>query len=105
MPGATANGTFATNPITSVPITVANMVATNTPPQFMPAPAKILGFTNMIYAIVKKVVTPARISVRKLEPLLVIPKNLSIQIPPKRFRYLMYNGRSTYLVWSSSCAF
>ncbi|SOY69582.1 hypothetical protein CBM2589_A90917 [Cupriavidus taiwanensis] len=48
----------------SVPIAAATQVATNTASLGMPASPRIEGLTKMMYAIVRNVVMPARISVR-----------------------------------------
>ena len=54
------------------------MVATNIPPHGIPVSDNILGFTNIMYAIVKKVVTPAIISVLTFVP---FSFNLNIKSP------------------------
>ena len=81
IPGACANGTFATNPITRVPIAAAIIVATKTAFLSIPAAAKIDGFTNKIYAIVRNVVNPAINSVLTSVPFSLSLKNLSIIAP------------------------
>ncbi|SOZ62444.1 hypothetical protein CBM2614_B10243 [Cupriavidus taiwanensis] len=48
----------------SVPIAAATQVATNTASLGMPASPRMEGLTKMMYAIVRNVVMPARISVR-----------------------------------------
>ncbi len=48
----------------SVPSAAATQVATNTASFGMPASPRMVGLTKMMYAIVRKVVTPASISVR-----------------------------------------
>jgi len=65
IPGASATGHLAQNPIINVPITAAIIVAVNTAPNSMPVPSvdNIPGFTTVIYAIVKKVARPALTSV------------------------------------------
>ena len=67
IPGAMANGLFATNAITIIPIKDAIQVAKNTPfHKFCPSapnPVRRFGFKAMMYAIVINVVKPAMISV------------------------------------------
>ena len=67
IPGAMANGLFAANAITIIPIKDAIQVAKNTPfHRFCPSAPKLVrrfGFRAMIYAIVINVVKPAMISV------------------------------------------
>lgn len=46
------------------PTIVAIIVAKNTPLKSIPVWLRTLGFKMMIYAIVKKVVKPARVSVK-----------------------------------------
>ena len=60
MPGATANGSRAYSPISSVMLDATSTVAVSTPENGMPVPgeARIAGFTTTMYAIVKKVVMP-----------------------------------------------
>ena len=61
----------------SVPMMEAMMVARNTAPHSIPVWLRMLGFTAMIYAIVKKVVRPAMISVETVVPLSLSLKNFS----------------------------
>ncbi|MPN32744.1 hypothetical protein SDC9_180224 [bioreactor metagenome] len=63
MPGAWAKGTLATRPIIRVPMTAARIVAMNTAFLSIPARERMLGLTNMMYAMVRKVVSPANNSV------------------------------------------
>ena len=63
IPGARAKGNFAKIAITSVAKDAAKAVAVNTAPRSIDAAERISGFTARIYDIVKKVVTPAMISV------------------------------------------
>ena len=51
-----------------LPKPAAKHVAAATAATGMPAAPSIAGFTTTMYAIVRKVVTPARISVRQLVP-------------------------------------
>ncbi len=72
MPGARAKGYLATNAIINVPTPAETAVATTNSVNKSCgsfkniASDKINGLTTRIYAIVIKVVTPAKISVRKL---------------------------------------
>src|SRR5437764_3003360 len=66
MPGASAIGYFANPPIRKLPIAAEIQVAAVTAASGIPASCKIAGFTKTIYAIVMKVVNPARISVRQV---------------------------------------
>ena len=50
------------------PIAAARQVATKTESRGMPDTERISGLTKMIYAMVRKVVTPAMISVRTVVP-------------------------------------
>ena len=63
IPGAKAKGNFAQIAITNVAKNAAKAVAVNTAPRSIDAAERISGFTARIYDIVKKVVTPAMISV------------------------------------------
>jgi hypothetical protein len=74
MPGASATGHFAHHPMMEQPTTAAKIVATNTAPKSMSALDRILGLTTIIYAIVKKVAIPAKISVRNELPFASISK-------------------------------
>ena len=49
------------------PKAAARQVATSTAPASIPVPAKICGFTKMMYAMVRKVVKPATTSRRTVE--------------------------------------
>ena len=62
MPGANAKGLFAHNPITVQPTNAAIAVANSASSKGIPATDSIAGFTNRMYAIVRNVVIPARIS-------------------------------------------
>lgn len=70
MPGANAMGYRAANPITAVASAAARHVAVVTAPKSIPvgvsniAPDNTAGCTKMMYAMVRKVVTPATSSVR-----------------------------------------
>ncbi len=64
MPGACAMGRLGINAINSVPSALASAVAVNRAPLSIPAALNILGFTTRMYDIVRKVITPATISVR-----------------------------------------
>lgn len=79
MPGASAYGTLANKPMTSVPTTAEMMVARNTAPHSIPAWLRIDGLTAIMYAIVKKVVSPAMISFGTVEPFALI---LNIDLSP-----------------------
>ena len=61
---------------------IDNIVAVKTPPKSKPPSAKIIGFKNMMYAIVKKVVTPAMTSVLKSVLCFLYSKYLSNIEPP-----------------------
>jgi hypothetical protein len=63
MPGASAIGYRAKAPIRVVANAAERQVAANTAGTGMPASLRMDGFTNTIYAMVTKVVMPARISV------------------------------------------
>jgi hypothetical protein len=63
IPGASAKGSRAKRAITSVAIIDASAVAVKTPPKSIPAFWRVRGWTMRIYAIVRKVVTPAITSV------------------------------------------
>ncbi|OPZ83505.1 MAG: hypothetical protein BWY74_04437 [Firmicutes bacterium ADurb.Bin419] len=82
IPGACAYGTLANNPITSVPITAARMVATKTAPLSIPVFSNIVGFTKMTYAIVTKVVSPAISSVLTFVPCSLSLNSFSIYYYP-----------------------
>ena len=66
--------------MTNVPMIDAMMVARKTAPHSMPDWERILGFTKRMYAMAKKVVKPAMISVRTFVPFSFSLKNLSIYI-------------------------
>src|SRR6185295_1116850 len=68
MPGATAYGSLANRPISSVIVKQIKTVAVSTPLKAMPVPGvdRIDGFTTTMYDIVKNVVMPAMASVRRL---------------------------------------
>jgi hypothetical protein len=68
MPGARAIGYRAKIPIARLPNAAERQVAAVTAAAGMPVSLKIEGFTKMMYAIVRNVVRPARISVRKVVP-------------------------------------
>ena len=63
IPGANAKGNFAIMAITNVAIEAAKAVAVKTAPLSIEAADSISGFTAKIYDMVRKVVTPAIISV------------------------------------------
>ena len=65
MPGAKPTGQFAYTPIAIHAIEAAIHVPTKLAPISMPLAAIICGFTKIMYAMVKKVVMPARISLLK----------------------------------------
>ena len=62
MPGAMAKGTLAQTPNNKVPKMALKAVTVIRASFGIPASARILGWTAMIYDIVKKVVIPAIIS-------------------------------------------
>src|SRR5688572_3123729 len=62
MPGASAIGKFAPSPIRSVQNAAAAAVAEAAASNGMPADARIDGLANRMYAIVRNVATPPRIS-------------------------------------------
>ena len=68
IPGASANGKLAKRPITSVATKEETAVAVNTLPMSRPAAFKVSGLTIKIYAIVIKVVRPAKTSVLTFVP-------------------------------------
>ena len=71
MPGAMTNGLLARKAMHTVPMALAMQVARNTPFQSgVPTakPVNRLGFRAMMYAMVMKVVRPARISVLTVVP-------------------------------------
>ena len=73
IPGAIANGLFAKNAMTNVPIAEAIQVARNTPfqsdcPPFFVKSVNRFGLSAMMYAMVMKVVRPAMISVLTVVP-------------------------------------
>src|SRR6476620_3405300 len=77
MPGASAIGYFAKPPIRKLPKAAERQVAAVTAARGMPALARIDGLTKMMYAIVMKVVIPAKISVRQSAPSCLNPKYCS----------------------------
>ena len=60
MPGAVASGKLAINPIRMQQMPAAAAVQATADDWFMPAPARMPGFTTRIYAIVKNVATAPR---------------------------------------------
>ena len=64
MYGAIAKGRFAYSPIRSVPKMAVRMVAVREASAGMPAVFRMAGLTATMYAIVKKVVSPATTSRR-----------------------------------------
>ena len=62
--------------MTTEPIAAARHVATNTALLSIPVVPRMFGLTKMMYDIVRKVVRPATISVRTLEPCSSSLKNL-----------------------------
>ena len=71
MPGARAKGLLARNAMQNMARAEAMQVARNTPFQRAEPVSKLvrrLGFSAMMYAMVMKVVRPARISVRTVVP-------------------------------------
>ena len=78
IPGASATGRFAKIPIISVAIAADTAVAKNTPPTGKPVAASMKLLTGRIYAIAKKIVTPAKISFVNVEPLCSTLKNCLI---------------------------
>ena len=62
--GARANGYFARSPIRNVPIAEANAAAIMAPPGGRPIWLMIFGYKARMYAMERKVVNPAAISVR-----------------------------------------
>ena len=77
MPGARANGKFAHRPMTTHPTKAAIAVANSASSKGIPATDNIAGFTSSMYAIVRKVVIPARISEPAVTPFALNPKVLS----------------------------
>ena len=77
IPGASANGRFAHRPITTQPTNAAIAVANNASSKGIPATDSIAGFTRRMYAIVRNVVTPARISEAAVTPFALNPNVLS----------------------------
>jgi len=77
IPGAKAKGRFAHSPITVHPTKAAIAVANKASSNPIPVPESIAGLTNKIYAIVRNVVIPARISLSTVLPASVIPNCLS----------------------------
>lgn len=72
MPGACASGRFASKPISTVPITAESAVVTYIASNETPSSAENMPeFTTSMYAIARKVVTPAMISVFAVEPFAV----------------------------------
>ena len=68
MPDASATGKFATTPIMIEQIAAAAAVAATAGPTGTPAAERIVGLANRMYAIVRNVVTPPRISAGAVEP-------------------------------------
>src|ERR1700687_4618870 len=68
MPGASAMGYLANPPIRKLPMAAERHVAAVTAANGMPASCRMAGLTKTIYAIVMKVVNPARISVFQSAP-------------------------------------
>ena len=71
IPGAMTKGLLARNAMHTVPMALAIQVARNTPFHSGVPTAKLvsrLGFRAMMYAMVMKVVSPARISVLTVVP-------------------------------------
>ena len=87
MPGASANGSFAYTAISKVANAETITVTVKTAPSFMPAAAKIAGFTAKIYAIIKNVVSPAITSVFTLCSFELNPNTLS----RKDFFFIKYS--------------
>lgn len=84
MPGASATGYFAHNPITSVPNTAATAVAVKTAWVGMPSSPRTPwspstdGFTARTYDMARNVTVPAISSRLTVEPFELTPKYLSI---------------------------
>ena len=76
IPGACAKGTLANNPITKVPIAGSKNCSYKNCSLSIPVRANIDGFTNNIYAIVKKVVNPAANSSFHISPIFLKLKKL-----------------------------
>src|SRR5580765_4690101 len=77
MPGASAMGYFAKPPIKKLPMAAERQVAAVTAASGMPVSCRMAGLTKTIYAIVMKVVKPARISVFQSAPRVLKSKYLS----------------------------
>ena len=77
IPGANPNGAFAQTPEINVPNAVAKQVTVIRAPLSIPVKLKIEGFTNIMYAIAKKVVSPPMTSFLTFVPLSLSLKYLS----------------------------
>ena len=68
MPGASAMGYLAKPPMRQLPTAAEMHVAAVTAASGMPVSCRMAGLTKTMYAIVMKVVNPARISVFQVAP-------------------------------------
>jgi len=76
-----AKGRFAYTPMSMVPKKAARMVATMEGALGIPAASRMAGFTMIMYAMVRKVVAPAIVSVFQLVPSSSNLKNSRAFIP------------------------
>jgi hypothetical protein len=85
--GAIANGLFAYIPTAIVPKKAARIVAAIDASKGIPAAISIAGLTITMYAIVTKVVVPARISVLIVDLFsLILKKEYSIDFIEKKYK-------------------